>query len=87
MKRFAFAVVIVLFASQGVFGGELLATAKTTGAAAAKFQLATKPKTAPKAQPAPTVLARPPYEAYAVADAETEKVSENVVPFLDAVNR
>ena len=78
MKRFAFAVVIVLFASQGVFGGELLATAKTTGPSASKFQLAAKPKISPKAQPAPTVQARPPYEAYAVADAETGTVLEGL---------
>ena len=78
MKRIAFAVVIVLFAAHGVFGGEPLATTKTTGAAAAKFQLAAKPKTPPKAQPAPTVQARPPYEAYAVADAETGTVLEGL---------
>ena len=78
MKRFAFAVVIVLFASQGVFGGELLATAKTTGTAAAKLQLVAKPKISPKAQPSPTVQARPPYEAYAVADAETGTVLEGL---------
>jgi serine-type D-Ala-D-Ala carboxypeptidase (penicillin-binding protein 5/6) len=78
MKRIAFAAVILLFAAQGVFGGELLATTKTTGAAAAKFQLAAKPKIPPKAQPAPTVQARPPYEAYAVADAETGTVLEGL---------
>ena len=78
MKRIAFAVVIVLFAAHGVFGGEPLATTKTTGAAAAKFQLAAKPKTPPKIQPAPTVQARPPYEAYAVADAADGHVLEGL---------
>jgi D-alanyl-D-alanine carboxypeptidase (penicillin-binding protein 5/6) len=78
MKRLAFAAVIVLFAAHGVFGGEPLATTKKTGAAAAKLQLAAKPKTHPKVQPASTVQARPPYEAYAVADAETGTVLEGL---------
>jgi D-alanyl-D-alanine carboxypeptidase (penicillin-binding protein 5/6) len=78
MKRIAFAAVIVLFAAHGVFGGEPLATTKTTGAAAAKFELAAKPKTSPKIQPAPTVQARPPYEAYAVADAADGHVLEGL---------
>ena len=78
MKRIAFAAVIVLFAAHGVFGGEPIATTKTTGAAAAKFQLAAKPKTLPKVQPAPRVQARPSYEAYAVADAETGTVLEGL---------
>ncbi len=78
MKRIAFAAVIVLFAAHGVFGGEPLATTKTTGAAAAKFKLAAKPKTSPKIQPAPTVQARPPYEAYAVADAADGHVLEGL---------
>jgi len=78
MKRIAFAAVIVLFAAHGVFGGEPLAATKTTDASAAKFQLAAKPKTLPKALPAPRVQARPPYEAYAVADAETGTVLEGL---------
>jgi D-alanyl-D-alanine carboxypeptidase (penicillin-binding protein 5/6) len=78
MKRIAFAAVIVLFTAHGVFGGQPLAPTKTTDASAAKFQLAAKPKTPPKAQPALTVQARPPYEAYAVADAETGTVLEGL---------
>ena len=78
MKRIAFAAVIVLFAAHGVFGGEPLAATKSTDASAAKFQLAAKPKTLPKALPAPRVQARPPYEAYAVADAETGTVLEGL---------
>lgn len=77
MKRIAFAAVILLVAAHGVFGGEPLATPKTTGAAT-KLQLAAKPKTPPKVQPASTVQARPPYEAYAVADAETGTVLEGL---------
>ena len=78
MKRIAFAAVIVLFAAHGVFGGEPLAATKTTGAAAAKFQLAAKPKTLPKALPAPRVQARPPYGAYAVADAADGQILEGL---------
>jgi D-alanyl-D-alanine carboxypeptidase (penicillin-binding protein 5/6) len=78
MKRIAFVAVIVLFAVHGIFGGEPLAATKTTGAAAAKSQLAAKPKTLPKAQPAPTVQARPPYEAYAVADAADGQILEGL---------
>jgi D-alanyl-D-alanine carboxypeptidase (penicillin-binding protein 5/6) len=78
MKRIAFAAVIVLFAAHGVVGGQPLVTTKTTGASAAKTHLAAKPKTPPKAHPAPAVLARPPYEAYAVADAETGTVLEGL---------
>jgi D-alanyl-D-alanine carboxypeptidase (penicillin-binding protein 5/6) len=78
MKRIAFAAVIVLFATHGVVGGQPLVTTKTTGASAAKTQLAAKPKTPPKAHPAPAMLARPPYEAYAVADAETGTVLEGL---------
>ncbi|MBI5578555.1 MAG: D-alanyl-D-alanine carboxypeptidase [Deltaproteobacteria bacterium] len=78
MKRIALAVVIVLFTTHGVFCGESLAGAKKAGAAAAKFQLAAKPKTHPKVRPALTVQARSPYEAYAVADAETGTVLEGL---------
>jgi D-alanyl-D-alanine carboxypeptidase (penicillin-binding protein 5/6) len=78
MKRIAFAAVIVLVAAHGVFGGETLVTTKTTGAVAAKSQLAAHPKAPPKAQPASTAQARPLYEAYAVADAETGTVLEGL---------
>jgi D-alanyl-D-alanine carboxypeptidase (penicillin-binding protein 5/6) len=78
MQRIAFAAVIVLFAAHGVFGGEPLAATKTTVASAAKPQLAAKPKAPPKALPAPAVQARLPYEAYAVADAETGTVLEGL---------
>jgi D-alanyl-D-alanine carboxypeptidase (penicillin-binding protein 5/6) len=78
MKRSAFAAVIVLFTAHGVIGGQPLLTTKTTGAPAEKTQLAAKPKTPAKARFAPAVLARPPYEAYAVADAETGTVLEGL---------
>ena len=78
MKRIAFAAVIVLLAAHGVVGGQPLVTTKTTGASAEKTQLAAKPKTHPKAHFAAAVLARPPYEAYAVADAETGTVLEGL---------
>ncbi|MCU0561454.1 MAG: D-alanyl-D-alanine carboxypeptidase [Desulfobacterales bacterium] len=79
MKRFVVALLSTLLLLHSAHAGQGAATAKRTAAPAVKLAATPKAKAAPKPAPAvPKELHKAPYEAYAVAEAESGTVFEGL---------
>lgn len=78
MRRLVVALLSILFLLHSAHAGQSSGTAKRTAAPAVKLAATAKAKAAPKPAPAPKALPKAPYEAYAVAEADSGAVIEGL---------
>lgn len=78
MKRLVVALLSIVFLLHSAHAGQSAGAAKRTASPAVKLAATPKAKSAPRAAPAPESLPKAPYEAFAVAEAESGAVIEGL---------